>query len=67
MDLLDSISHGHAGSPVSVSLKNPRLIWCVMCALAIQACLHRVVETLAPTQGRAGKACFQPLCFYRQA
>ena len=66
MDLLDSISHGHAGSSVSVSSKNPKLIWCVMCALAIQACSHGVVETLTPTQRGAGKACL-PVSLFSQA
>lgn len=55
MDLLDSVSHGHAGSRVPVSLKNLRLIWCGECALVIPACLRGVVETL--TTARGGQSC----------
>lgn len=57
MDLFGSISHGHAGSSVSMSLKNPKLIWCVMCARTVQACLHRVVETLPAVHPEVGRAC----------
>lgn len=66
MDLLDRISHGHAGSPISVSLKDPRPIWCVVCALAIQAYLHGVVKTLTPAQCGEGKACL-PTSLFSQA
>lgn len=65
MDLFGSISHGHAGSSVSMSLKNPKLIWCVMCAQTIQVCLHRVVETLPPVHPEVGRA-WQPTSLFSQ-
>lgn len=65
MDLFGSISSGHAGSSVSMSSKNPRLIRCVMCAQTIQACLHRVVETLPAVHPGVGRACLPASLFSR--
>lgn len=66
MDLFGSISHGHAGSSVSMSSKNPKLIWCVMCAQTIQTCLQGVVETLPAVLPEVGRACL-PSSLFSQA
>lgn len=66
MDLFGSISHGHAGSSVSMSSKNPQLIWCVVCAQTIQACLHRVLETFPAVHPEVGRACL-PTSLFSQA